>query len=115
MAAKYFKTMHDDLRAVSHVPYLGLDVIGAWGGPAYSKFLQGAAPYLDGAFVSNLGQYWSSTNAEFLARYQYQTRYLGDIPFMTFNVLTAEADSSMSCHPKGGIRFSTQEARGQAW
>jgi hypothetical protein len=115
-AAKYFKTMHDDLKAVSKVPYFGMDILGSWGGPAYSKFLQGATPYLDGAYITNLGQYWSSTNAEFLTRYQYQTRYLGDLPFMTFNALTAEADSSMSCHlSPGSTDFATQTARGQAW
>jgi hypothetical protein len=118
MAAKYFKTMHDDLKAVSKVPYFGLDIIGAWGGPAYSKFLQGAAPYLDGAFITNLGQYESGSIAEFNARYHYLTRYLGDLPFMTFNVLSAEADSSMSCHPNQEATttdFATQAARGQAW
>jgi hypothetical protein len=115
-AAKYFKTMHDDLKAVSKVPYFGLDIIGAWGGPAYSKFLQGAAPYLDGAFVTNLGQYESDSIAEFNARYQYLTQYLGDLPFMTFNGFSAEADSSMSCHPiSSRTNFPTQAARGEAW
>jgi hypothetical protein len=115
-AAKYFKTMHDDLKAVSKVPYFGLDIIGAWGGPAYSKFLQGAAPYLDGAFVTNLGQYESDSTAEFNARYQYLTQYLGDLPFMTFNGFSAEADSSMSCHPTSSrTNFPTQAARGEAW
>ena len=118
MAAKYFKTMHDDLKAVSHVPYFGLDILGAYGVPANSKLLQGAAPYLDGAFTTTLGQFWSSTNAEWLSRLQYQTQYLGDLPLMTFNILTAESDSSMSCFTSGvlpNINFPTQNARGQAW
>jgi hypothetical protein len=116
MAAKYFKTMHDDLKAASNVPYWGLDIIGSWGGPAYSKFMQGAAPYLDGAYITDLGQYESSSIAEFNARYQYVTQYLGDLPLVTFNDLTSEADSSMSCHPiSSQTDFPTQAARGQAW
>lgn len=116
LAAKYFKTMHDDLKAVSNVPYFGMDIIGSWGGPAYSKFIQGAAPYLDGAYITNLGQYESGSTAEFNARYQYLTQYLGDLPFMTFNLLSAEADSSMSCNPLSSrTNFATQSARGQAW
>ena len=108
--------MHDGLKAVSKVPYFGLDVVGGWGGPGYSKFLQGAAPYLDGAFIS-LAQWWPTSQTDFNTRYQYTTRYLGDIPLMTFNGIDAQADSSMSCHPgpTGPNNFPTQELRGQAW
>ena len=115
-AAKYFKTMHDGLKAVSKVPYFGLDIVGGWGGPGYSKFLQGAAPYLDGAFIS-LAQWWPTSQTDFNTRYQYTTRYLGDIPLMTFNGIDAQADSSMSCYPAptGPNNFPTQALRGQAW
>lgn len=110
--------MHDDLKAASNVPYLGMDAEGSWGGPAYSKFLEGMAPYVDAGFFSSLALYWTTTNAEFLARYQYATRYFGDIPFINWGVISAEADSSMSCKPAQGApqgNFATQAARGQAW
>ncbi|MGB6874402.1 MAG: Ig domain-containing protein [Candidatus Acidiferrales bacterium] len=116
MAAKYFKTMHDDLKAVSHVPYFGLDNMGSWGVPAYSKFMEGAAPYLDGAFVTLAP--WQVSQAEFSSLYQYTTRYLGDIPLMTFNILSSQTDSSMSCYANPGnpnSDFATQATRGQAW
>ncbi len=117
-AAQYFKTMHDGLRAVSKVPYLGMDSVGGWGGPAYSKFLEGMAPYVDAGFFGSLAPYYTTTNAEFLARYQYATRYFGDTPFINWGVISAEADSSYSCKPSQGspqTNFATQAARGQAW
>ncbi len=116
-SGKFFKVMSDGLRAVSRIPYLGLDVVGAWGAPAYSKFLQGAAPYVDAGFLGNAGRYWVATDAEFLARYQYTTRYLGDKPYMIFGSPLAQGDSSMFCFPKpvAGIELPTQAARGQAW
>ena len=113
-AAQYFKTMHDDFKAKSKVPYLGLDTIGAWGGPAYSKFLEGAAPYLDGAFVQLLYSATSPAPATFQSAYQYTTQYLGDVPLLDFVTLLAEADSSMSCHAATPFEnFPTQAARGQ--
>lgn len=113
-AAKYFKTMHDDLKAVSKVPYLGLDTIGAWGGPAYSKFLEGASPYLDGAFVTVFYSALSPAPAAFQSAYQYTTQYLGDVPLLDFVTLIAEPDSSMSCHAATSFEnFATQSARGQ--
>jgi hypothetical protein len=117
-AAKYFKTMHDDLKAVSNVPYLGMDAVGSWGGPAYSKFLEGMAPYVDAGFLGSLAPYYTTTNAEWLARYQYATRYFGDVPFINYSITSAEADSSMSCKPFQGsplANFATQGARGQAY
>lgn len=117
MAAQYFKTMHDDIKAVSNLPYFGLDVIGSFGAPAYSKFLQGAAPYLDGAYVGI--HYWDPTPSPsaFESAYQYLTQYLGDMPFMTFEVISAQSDSSYYCIPgsQGPNNFTTQNARGQAW
>ena len=117
-AARYFKTMHDDLKAVSSVPYFGLDVLGGYGTSPFSKFLIGAAPYLDGGWFGQLNQQSSSSNAEWLSRYQYLTQYLGDKPFMNYNNLTSQADSSQSCHP-GAIfaqtNYPTQQARGAAW
>jgi len=116
IAAKYFKTMHDDLKAVSKVPYLGLDTIGSWGAPAYSKFLEGAAPYLDGAFVQLLYSANSPAPATFQSAYQYTTQYLGDVPLLDFVTLVAEPDSSMSCHPVAPFEnFPTQQARGQEY
>lgn len=119
--ARYFKTMHDDLRAApSNVPYFGLDVLGSFGTPPYSKVLQGASPYLDGAFVS-LGQWWTD-NTQFTARYDYLTQYMGDIPFMTFSIIGATTDSgyfssntSGSALPPANNIFTTQAARGNGW
>ena len=116
MAAKYFKTMHDDLKAVSNLPYLGLDTLGSWNGPAYSKFLEGAAPYLDGAYVSLA--YWAPTPspATFQSVYQYTTRYLGDVPLLKFGGVNAQSDSSMYCHSVGGPNIMPDQAtRGQVW
>lgn len=116
MAAKYFKTMHDDLKAVSNLPYLGLDTIGSWGGPAYSKFMQGAGPYIDGAFVQLLQQGLSPSPAAFQSAYQYTTQYLGDVPLMNFVTLLAQPDSSMSCFSTTSFEnYSTQNSRGQEW
>ena len=117
-SARFFKTMHDDLRKFSKVPYLGLDVIGGYGAPPYSKLLQGAAPYLDGAFTGGL-HYWQPLPSPtvFTSAYQYFTRYVGDKPFMTFSVITATKDSSYYC--KGNTNtpndFASQEERGKAW
>ncbi len=116
MAAQYFKTMHDDIKAVSNVPYFGLDIIGSYGSPAYSKFLEGAAPYLDGAFTGL--HYWAPlpSPAAFQSAYQYLTQYLGDIPFMTFSDIGSAANSSYYCDAGSGPgNFPTQAARGQAW
>ena len=116
-AAQYFKTMHDDLKAVSQLPYLGLDVFGSWGGPAYSKFMEGAAPYLDGAYTNI--KYWmpSPSPAIFQSSYQYITRYMGDLPLLNFAGIYAQADSSMSCHSDAGDPNSlpNQNIRGQMW
>jgi hypothetical protein len=115
-SAEFFKTMHDDLKAVSKVPYLGLDIMGSWGGPAYSKFLEGAAPYLDGAYVS-MDYWWPNPSpAAFQSIYQYTTRYLGDLPFMKFGVITAHSDSSYYCMAGGGPNdMPDQATRGQMW
>ncbi len=116
-AAKYFKTMHDDLKAVSKLPYLGLDVFGSWGGPAYSKFMEGAVPYLDGAYMNI--KYWlpSPSPAVFESSYQYITQYIGDLPLLNFAGIYAQADSSMSCHSDAGDpnSLASQSARGQMW
>lgn len=116
-AAKYFKTMHDSIKSVSKVPYLGLDILGGWAAPAYSKFLQGAAPYLDGAFVQIFYSSYpvQSSPAEFQSMYQYLTQYLGDVPLLDFANLYAEADSSYSCNTVDGENFPTQAARGQEY
>ena len=114
ISARYFKTMHDDLRAVSQIPYLGLDTIGSWWAPANSNFLQGAAPYIDGAQVILRSDLPNS--AAFQAAYQYTTRYLGDVPLINFVTNVAESDSSMSCHPNNGYgMLPNQAARGQRW
>jgi hypothetical protein len=115
-SAKYFKTMHDDLKAVSKLPYFGLDVLGSWGAPAYSKLLEGAAPYVDGAFVGI--QYWEPKPSPevFESAYQYLTQYLGDKPMMTFSVIRAQSDSSMYCRasPESN-NMPDQATRGQMW
>jgi hypothetical protein len=117
MAAKYFKIMHDDVKAVSKVPYLGLDTIGSWSGPAYSKFLEGAAPYVDGAFVSITSAAPSPSPAAFQSSYQYLTRYIGDIPLLNFNIIAAQSDSSYSCRSDAGDpnNMASQSIRGQMW
>ncbi|MGC1108100.1 MAG: hypothetical protein WA876_16340 [Candidatus Acidiferrales bacterium] len=116
MAAKYFKTMHDDLKAVSHVPYFGLDTMGSWGSPAYSKFMEGAAPYLDGAFVDLTSWAPAPSPALFQSAYQYLTKYLGDIPLMDFTVIAAQSDSSFYCNALNSPNnMANQAIRGKMW
>jgi hypothetical protein len=117
-AAKYFKTMRAGLTAVgSHLPYFGLDVTGSYGAPAFSKFEQGQAPYVDGFFDGGFQQIESSSNAEWLSRLAYHTQYIGNKPFMMFNVLLSQSDSSYSCKSATGskVNYPNQAARGQAW
>lgn len=117
MAAEYFKTMQADLVAAgSHIPYFGLDTVGSWGAPAYSKFLQGEAPYVDGAFVQLLFSANPPVPSSFQSSYQYVTQYLGDKPLMDFVTLIAQADSSESCFSSTTFEnFATQNLRGQEW
>lgn len=114
-SARFFKTMHDDIKAVTQVPYFGLDNLGNYGAPPYSKVLEGAAPYLDGAFVNI--QYWfpKPSPALFYTAYQYLTRYIGDLPLMNFSVISAVADSSYHCYTGGVNDQPTQNIRGQVW
>lgn len=115
-AAEYFQTMRNGLRAVSQIPYLGLDTMGSWGAPAFSRFLEGAAPYVDAAFV-NL-HYWYPTPSPnvFESSYQYITQYLGDVPLLNFSGQVAQPDSAMSCwtNPNQGD-LGTQVNRGQQY
>ncbi|MGH9727501.1 MAG: hypothetical protein ACRD4V_02780 [Candidatus Acidiferrales bacterium] len=116
MSAQYFKVIHDDLRAVSNIPYLGLDTTGSWSTPAYSKFLFGEAPYVDGSFVQL--QYSGITPIPTAGQvaYQYETQYMGDVPLLDFITLVAEADSSMSCNAATPAEdFATQTLRGQEY
>ena len=113
-SAKYFKTMHDDLRAVSQIPYLGVD---NFGGLAYSKVLEGAAPYLDGAFV---GMYSWAPEPQlqpglFKKSYLYFTNYIGDKPLLNVTIVAAQPNSSYACLAAGPNDQGTQEARGQAF
>lgn len=114
-AAQYFKVMHNDVKAVSNIPYLGLDIIGSWNAPAYSKFLQGASPYLDGAYVQLLGDQPSVAEAQ--AMYSYLTRYLGDVPLLNFLNLVSQPDSAESCNTLPSNTqwgyFPSQPTRGQ--
>ena len=113
-AAKYFKTMHDNFHAVSKVPYFGLDNFGQY---TYGKVLQGAAPYLDGAFIGLFpwAQQRSLQPAEFQSAFQYFTKYIGDVPLLDFTIAVAQEDSSYSCRPHGPGSLPTQNARGEAW
>ena len=114
MSARYFKSMRDGLRAVSRIPYLGLDTIGSWYTPSYSRFLQGAGPYIDAAQVQLRSDL--PDNAAFQAAYRYTTQYLGDVPLINFLTPVAQSDSAMSCHPNDGYGMSPNQAsRGQAW
>jgi hypothetical protein len=114
LSAQYFKTMETDLRAAgSNVPYFGLDTTGSWGTPAYNKFLAGELPYVNGMFVTLAT--WSQGLPQTASMYDYQTNY-ADIPFMTFNVLTAQSDSAYSCIAHSSPNdVGTQAARGLAW
>src|SRR4029077_3072259 len=43
--AKFGKNFHDVLRGLgSNILYFGIDSLGGYGGPAYSKLLEGEAP-----------------------------------------------------------------------
>jgi len=116
MAAEYFKTMQTDLRAVSAIPYFGLDTVGSWGAPAYSKFMQGEGPYVDGAFVQLLNSANPPVPSSFQSSYEYVTQYLGDKALMDFVTIVAEADSGESCNVTTTFEnFATQNLRGQEW
>ncbi|HEV2424079.1 MAG TPA: hypothetical protein VGZ29_04540 [Terriglobia bacterium] len=115
-AAEYFQTMRNGLRAVSQIPYLGLDTIGSWGAPAFSRFMEGAAPYIDGAYV-NL-HYWYPTPSPnvFESSYQYITQYFGDLPLLNFSTQIAQPDSAMSCWTNTNQGdLGTQANRGQQY
>ncbi|MGB6483268.1 MAG: hypothetical protein WBE86_07250 [Candidatus Acidiferrales bacterium] len=113
--AEYFLTMKNDLRAVSQVPYFGLDSMGSWGSPAFSKVLEGEASYVDGAFIS-MTSWTSQASGEYASIYQYDTQYLGDIPFVTFNIFTSLADSSTFSDPSQDLNdYATQALRGNAY
>lgn len=116
-SAQFFKTMKTDLRAVSNLPYLGLDVFGSWGVPAYSKFMQGAVPYLDAAYTNI--KYWMPLPAPalFESAYQYTTQYFGDLPLLNFAGIYAQSDSSESCNADAGDpnNLASQAVRGQQW
>lgn len=115
-SARFFKTMRDDLRAVSQLPYLGLDTLGSWDTPSYSRFLEGASPYIDAAHVNFRANLPLPSPAAFQEAYQYTTRYLGDVPLLMFSAQMAQADSAMSCYPNPNIGdLGTQQARGQTW
>ena len=113
-SAQYFKTMHDGLKAVSDIPYLGLDSFGQY---TYSKVLQGAAPYVDGGFVG--AQNWSQSvplqPREFQSAYQYFTNYIGDVPLVAISYPVANPDSAYRCNAPGATDLKTQANRGQAW
>lgn len=115
--AQFTSTMKADLRAVSQVPYLGLDIFGSWGAPAYSRVLEGAAPYIDAAFVQLENYVLQPSPTAFQAAYQYTTRYLGDVPLLDFYMAVAQTDSSYSCVVDRGDPFQTpnQAARGMTW
>jgi hypothetical protein len=119
LVAQYFKTLKAGLVASgSHIPYFGLDIVGSYGTPGFSAFLQGEAPYVDGFFQGGLQQIQSSNNTEWLARVQYFTQYIGNKPFMMFVILQAPVDSNYSCHPvgtPGGAIYPNQVARGLGW
>lgn len=112
MSAEYFKTLRTDLKRYSSLPYLGLDTIGSWATPSSKFFLQGAAPYIDAAFVQLYADKPSADQAS--AMYSYVTQYLGDVPLIDFITLVAQPDSAESCHPAEGS-FPTQQARGQEY
>lgn len=114
MAAQYFKTMQTDLRAVSHIPYLGLDLVGAWSAPAYSKFLQGTAPYVD-ALMTDMHWFLPLPSPTvFQNMYQYNTQYLGDVPIINYgNGGEAQSDSGYSCFAGDINTVASQPVRGQ--
>lgn len=125
--AKYAKNFHDGLRAAgSNIPYWGIDSIGGWGAPPYSKMLEGEAAYADVIWTE---LYWhtpssinsptfagSTPSPEFAPAYQYLTKYSSDLPIEDLFELSAEADSGESCHSKNNIlNFPNQTVRGQMY
>jgi len=119
--AKYCKNFHDVLRGLgSNILYFGIDSLGGYGGPAYSKLLEGEAPYVD-AIDTTL--YWftpttsfsaPAMSPEFPSAYQYLTRYAGDKPLLDFVSIPAQSASSESLNPAQGIFLEqpTQSQRG---
>lgn len=121
-AAQVFKTEHNDLKAVSSLLYGGLDVVGSSGAPAFSKILQGQAPYVDFVFAGD-PNYWRPAPlpqpATFQSVYQYQTQYSsvnGDsLPFIMWSGDNAQYDSDMGCFTTTYANNPSQSARGQVW
>jgi hypothetical protein len=120
LAAKYFQTMRLNLTAAgSKVPYLGLDIMGGWGAPAYSKFLQGASPYVDAGFVVLKTWLPAPSPTAFESAYQYITQYFGDKPLLDFLGVWAQSDSSYgACFPLPATdpnNFPDQAIRGRQY
>jgi hypothetical protein len=71
---------------------------------------------VDGFFDGGFQQIESSSQAEWLSRLQYHTQYIGNKPFMMFNIMLAQSDSAYSCKSTtSGVNYPSQSVRGQAW
>ncbi|MGC1107189.1 MAG: hypothetical protein WA876_11680 [Candidatus Acidiferrales bacterium] len=111
-SAEYFKVITAGLAAQNvKIPYFGLDSTGSWSTPPIRQYMQGEAPYVNGMEITLTN--WSQSAGETNAMYQYYTEYMGDIPFITFNVIAAQADSSYFGAVLSSVNnFATQAIRG---
>ena len=116
-AARFFKTMHDDFKAVSAIPYCGADFVGSYGAAPDKNILAGEAPYVDCIFTGAV-----KANAPFpapaqmIANYSYITRYAGDVPLMFGNLsANANADSAYYCDATQTFDVGTQVLRGRSY
>ncbi|HEV2423427.1 MAG TPA: hypothetical protein VGZ29_01220 [Terriglobia bacterium] len=121
-SAQIFKTEHDLLKAVSSLPFAGLDTMGSSGAPAYSKILQGEAPYVDFVYAADPNWWRPLASPQpdlFQTVYQYQTEYSsvgGDsLPFVLWSGDNAQYDSSVNCFSTTYANNASQSARGQVW
>lgn len=115
-AGRYFSTVNSAIKATSpNTLYLGCDTLGDWDGPPRKAILQGASPYLDGAFWLWYANQDNNTDAN--AKYSYFSQYFGDKPIINFMTLHAQPDSAMAGNGASGCCFglTTQPLRGQQW
>jgi len=111
MAAFYFKTCHDQLKAAfPNILYLGPDSLGTHAVPPPGPVLQAAALYMDLPILNGL---YPFTQAEM----DYIAKYFGDKPYIGGFYSMANPDSALSAYPNVNTvtGFQTQSARGQAY
>jgi hypothetical protein len=114
-ARHYFSTVKSALQEKAPgVLYLGPTVLGTWGAPPRRQILEAAADYVDVYMVS--GEFLNCINCtDVQERLDFLARYGGDKPWISFALVTANADSYMSPYAKPDQRYKTQAERGQAY